>query len=169
MLSNKIMLLSYVIGALISIVGVCMIPTKPSITSQPNETLQETSARIDAEYTDTVLKSNAFKVCLAGVAGISVGILLQISKCCTEVDEESDNIRIQPEKKNVSRVPKIYLHPYRTPTPPKIVSQDPIPPKIVSQDPTPPKKILSEIGVNPLQAKPYSSFAHYPPKWRPQG
>lgn len=160
------MFISYVVGALISIVGVCMIPTKPSITSQPNETLQETSARIDAEYTDTVLKSNAFKVCLAGIAGISVGILLQISKCCTEVHEESEDIRIQPEKMNISRVSKIYLHPVRTPTPPKIVSHVE---KVHTVPVRPPNPPIQEIGVNPLQAKPYNSFAHYPPKWRPQG
>lgn len=160
------MFISYAVGALISIVGVCMIPTKPSITSQPNETLQETSARIDAEYTDTVLKSNAFKVCLAGIAGISVGILLQISKCCTEVDEESEDKRIQPEKMNVSRVSKIYLHPVRTPTPPKIVSHVEKIHTVPVKTPNPP---IQEIGVNPLQAKPYNSFAHYPPKWRPQG
>ena len=163
------MYLSYIIGSLLGIVGTSMIPAKPGISSQQGETIQETSARIDLEYKDILLKSDAFKICLAGVATISLGILLHIYSCCTESEEECEDTRIYPEKSEVSRIPKIYLHPPRAPTPPKIVSQDPTPPKMVSHDPTPPKKVLSEIGVNPLQAKPYSSFAHYPPKWRPQG
>ena len=159
------MFLSYIIGALLGIVGVCMIPTRPSISSQQGETIQETSARIDLEYKDSLLKSDAFKICLAAVATISLGILLHIYSCCTESEEECEDIKIYPEIIQVSRIPKIYLHPVRAPTPPKMLTHV----QKIESDPTPPKKILSEIGVNPLEAKPYNSFAHYPPKWRPQG
>jgi hypothetical protein len=133
-------ILFYGSGMVVGVTGACMIPTRAPFTTQPNENIEQATARANAEYYEIIMNSVAVKLCFAGCGLIVGGILLHLRKAYLERQREiREMTRVQPK-------------PVAAPVP----------------LPAPAPKRVAFTELPPAQlARPVIQVIRMPPNWRP--
>jgi hypothetical protein len=134
-------ILFYGSGVVVGVTGASMIPTRAPFITQPNESIEEASARANAEYYQIIMNSVAIRLCFAGCGLIVGGILLHLRKAYLERQQE------------IREMTRVYPKPLVAPLPPK--------------PPTPPKRVAFAESPPAQLARPVIQVIRMPPNWRP--
>ena len=141
-------ILFYGSGMVVAVTGACMIPTRAPFITQQNESIEEASARANAEYYQIIMNSVAIRLCFAGCGLILGGILLHLRKAYLERQLEVQPLPLP--------APRPAPRPAPLPAPRPAPLPAPLPPKRVAFAESPP--------VQP--ARPVIEVIRMPPNWR---
>jgi hypothetical protein len=78
----------YSVGMVVGLTGIGILPARPSMLIQANETQQEAYARTEGEYRAIVVNSTSFKLCMAGCGILVLSVLVHLVRWCREEPEE---------------------------------------------------------------------------------
>ena len=144
------LILVYGIGITVGLVGVCLIPSRPTFTNQVNESLEQASARATAEYNQTVINSVSVKLCFAGCGFLIVGMLVHLRRCYMQYKE----MPVAPMP-----LPRVPAPVPRAPAPAPVLQ------KVSFSQESPPAQ-LHPRPVIQIIPRPHINYEYYPPNWQ---